>query len=471
MKGHAWPKIIGLCMAGLLTSSCVRFHHQPVIAAVTLADFESRRLDDKDLKKYVLTHQAVQEWPPQEWNMRSLTLAAFYYNYDLDVARAQWGLAEAGRIKAGERPNPSVNALGGYNTTTPVSEITPWIPELVLEIPFEVAGKRGYRISQARHLSDAALWNLVSVAWEVRSRLRQSFLELYAARETELLLSRRQAIQEENVRILELQLAAGEASPYETTQSRIALDNSRLAAIEASRQKIEARVRLADIIGIPAQVLEGLFLSFVEFEHIQTDIPSNEIRRQALLNRADILSLLSEYAASQAALQLEIARQYPDIRIGLGYQLDQTDSKWTLGLALDLPILNRNRGQIAEAEARRTETAARFLALQAKVIGALDIAVASCRSALEKSKAADELLANLSKQEKTARAKYEFGEISRPELLGVELELASSALSRLDALVKAQESLGKLEDVLQSPLDLKEWVQETPRRASSRAKE
>jgi cobalt-zinc-cadmium efflux system outer membrane protein len=170
-------------------------------------------------------------------------------------------------------------------------------------------------------------------------------------------------------------------------------------------------------------------------------------------------------------LQLEIARQYPDIRIGLGYQLDQTDSKWTLGLALDLPILNRNRGQIAEAEARRTETAARFLALQAKVIGALDIAVASCRSALEKSKAADELLANLSKQEKTARAKYEFGEISRPELLGVELELASSALSRLDALVKAQESLGKLEDVLQSPLDLKEWVQETPRRASSRAKE
>jgi cobalt-zinc-cadmium efflux system outer membrane protein len=471
MKRYAWLKIIGLCGAGLLTASCVRFHPHPVVAAGTLADFESRRLDDEELKKYVLTHQAAQEWPPQEWDMRALTLAAFYYNYNLDVARAQWGMAEAGRIKAGERLNPSVNVLGGYNTTTPVSEITPWIPELVLEIPLEVAGKRGYRISQARHLSDAALWNIVSVGWEVRSRLRQSFLELYAAEETESLLSRQQAIQEENVRILELQLAAGEASPYEITQSRIALDNSRLAALEASRQKVEARGRLADIIGVPAQVLEGLVLSFDEFAHIQTDIPSNEIRRQALLNRADILSLLSEYAASQAALQLEIARQYPDIRIGLGYQLDQTDSKWTLGLALDLPILNRNRGQIAEAEARRTETAARFLALQASVIGALDIAVASCQSASAKSRAADELLANLAKQAKTARAKYELGEISKLELLSVELELASSVLSRLDALVKAQESLGKLEDVLQSPLDLKGWVQETPRRASSQAKE
>jgi outer membrane protein TolC len=455
----------------MLAASCVRFHPQPIAAAVTMTDFESRRLDDEELKKYVLTHQAVQEWPPKEWDMRSLTLAAFYYNYDLDVARAQWGLAEAGRIKAGERPNPSVNALGGYNSTTPVAEITPWIPELVLEIPLEVAGKRGYRISEARHLSDAALLNIVSVAWEVRSRLRQSFLGLYAAQEAESLLSRRQAIQEDNVRILEHQMAVGEASPYEITQSRIALDNSRLAVLEASRQKVEAKVRLADIIGVPVQVLDVLCLSFDEFAHIQPDIPSNEVRRQALLNRADILSLLSEYAASQAALQLEIARQYPDIRIGLGYQLDQTDSKWTLGLALDLPILNRNRGQIAEAEARRTETAARFLALQAKVIGALDIAVASCRSASAKSKAADELLANLSKQEKTAKAKYELGEISRLEFLGVELELASSALSRLDALVKAQESLGKLEDVLQSPLDLKEWVQETPRRALSRAKE
>jgi cobalt-zinc-cadmium efflux system outer membrane protein len=471
MNPYAWPKIICFCAVSLLAASCARFHPQPITAAVTLADFESRRLDDEELKKYVLTHQAAQEWPPKEWDIKSLTLAAFYYSHDLDVARAQWGLAEAGRIKAGERPNPSVNALQGYNSTTPVAEITPWIPEIVLEIPLEVAGKRGYRISQARHLADAALLNIVSIAWDVRSRLRQSFLDLYAAQETESLLFRQQALQEENARIIELQLAAGGASPYEVTQSRIALDNSRLAALEASRQKAEVRVRLADIIGVPVQALDGLFLSFGEFEHIQMDIPSNEIRRQALLNRADILSLLSEYAASQAALQLEIARQYPDIRIGLGYQLDQTDSKWTLGLALDLPILNRNRGQIAEAEARRTETAARFLALQAKVIGALDIAVASCRSASVKSKAADELLSNLIKQEKTAKAKYELGEISKLELLGVELELASSALSRLDALVRAQESLGKLEDVLQSPLDLKEWVQETPRRASSQVKE
>ena len=34
----------------------------------------------------------------------TLTLAAFYFHPELDVARAQWAVAEAARITAGERP-------------------------------------------------------------------------------------------------------------------------------------------------------------------------------------------------------------------------------------------------------------------------------------------------------------------------------------------------------------------------------
>ncbi len=164
--------------------------------------------------------------------------------------------------------------------------------------------------------------------------------------------------------------------------------------------------------------------------------PPVEIRRHALLNRSDILASLAEYAACESALRLEIAKQYPDIRIGPNYQLDQTDSKWTIGLALDLPILSRNKGPIAEAEARRAESAARFLGLQSQVIGELDAAVEECRSALQKSKAADDLLADLAKQESTAGARYSAGEISRLELLGIQLELNSSALAELEALVR-----------------------------------
>ncbi|MGB8951484.1 MAG: TolC family protein [Candidatus Aminicenantales bacterium] len=452
-------------------TSCARFQSRPISAARTLDDFEARRLDAPEIKNYLQSQAGIGEWPPQSWDLRSLTLAAMFYHPDLDVARAQWGVAQAGRITAGERPNPTASILIGYNSTTPVQEITPWIPEAALEIPVETFGKRGFRIAQARHLSEAARLNILSVAWEVRSRLRQAFLDLYAAREIESLLNKQQLIRSESLRILEAQWAVGEASLYDVTQARIARDNNRLALLEAAKQSAQAVVNLAGAIGLPAKSLTGIAFSFEGLLKVRSDIPQDEIRRRALLNRADILGALSEYEASQSALQLEIAKQYPDINIGPGYQLDQTDNKWTLALSLVLPVFSRNKGPIAEAEARRTETAARFLALQAKVIGDIESAVAACRYAVDKAKTADDLQTSLKEQEAVAKARYELGEISKFELLSVQLELASSALARLDALVKAQQAIGELEDAMQSPLDLKDWLVEPQRKSLGQAKE
>jgi outer membrane protein TolC len=458
VKTNPLIKIVGLAAGLAMAVSCVRYHPKPVAPAKVMEDFEARQLDAPELKDFLLQNQDIKDWPPAAWDLKALTFAALYYHPDMDIARAQWGIARGGRITAGERLNPALNPLMGYNSTTPRSEITPWIPEITLEIPIETAGKRGFRVAEARHLSEAARWNILSAAWEVRSQLRSALLEAYAAGEKESLLSEAQKLQAEIVGLLELQKEAGEVSVYDLTQARLALDGSRLAAIEAARIKEDVMARLAAALGLPRRALDGVVFSFDSFRRPDPSIPAGEVRRHAVLNRSDILAALSEYAASQSALQLEIAKQYPDIRLGPSYQLDQTDSKWTIGLALDLPILSRNRGPIAEAEARRAESAARFLALQSRVIGELDAAVEDCRSAIRKSQAADDLLANLARQEAAARTRREVGEISKLELLGVELELNASAQARLEALVQAQEAVGRLENAAQSPLDMKDWI-------------
>lgn len=456
---------------GLLAAGCIAYKPKPITAAAVMGDFEARRLDAPDLRDFLQARQGVKEWPPRDWDLHALTLAAFYYNPDLDVARAQWGTAQAGRITAGESPNPTLGLLMGYNSTSPVSEVTPWIPEASLEIPIETAGKRGYRIDQSRHLSEAARLNIWTAAWDVRSRLRQAYLDLYSALETDVLIARQLAIQTENVKILEAQLAVGEASPADVTQARLALDAGHLAAIDAANQAAAARVRLASAVGVPASALDGIAVSFEGLALVKPDLPALEIRRRALVNRTDILGALSEYEAAQSALRIEIAKQYPDIALGPGFQLDQTDAKWSLGLSLILPLLNRNKGPIAEADARRTEAAAKFLALQARVIGDLESALTATRSAAEKAKAVDDMLADLRKREASAQARYALGDISKLELLGLQLELASSALARLDAVVKAQRAVGDLENAMQSPLDIKEWVLETPGRTAGQAKE
>jgi outer membrane protein, heavy metal efflux system len=471
MKANTSSKAFLLVCVLSVTASCVRFHPRPLEPARVMDDFEARTLASQELGDLLVRNGEVKDWPPAVWDLKTLTLAAFYYQPEMDVARAEWGVARAGRITAGERPNPAVNPLMGYNSTTPRSEMTPWIPEISLEIPIETAGKRGFRIAEARHLSEAARWSLLQTAWEVRSRLRAALLGTYAAAEKESLLAEAERLQAETARLLEVQKDAGEVSAYELTQARVALDNGRLAAIEAARAKEEAMAGLAAAIGVPRKALDGIRFSYDGFGTPAPDFPSGEVRRHAVLNRTDIMAALSEYAASESALRLEIAKQYPDLRLGPNYQLDQTDSKWTIGVAFDLPILSRNRGPIAEAEARREASAARFLSLQSQAIGELDAAIEDCRSALLKAMAADDLRKNLARQAEAARGRRKLGEISTLELLAVELELNAGAQARLEALVQAQEAVGRLENAAQSPLDVKDWITTKARPDAGPAKE
>ena len=183
-------------------------------------------------------------------------------------------------------------------------------------------------------------------------------------------------------------------------------------------------------------------------------LTSAEMRRQAMLGRADILAALADYAAAQSALQLEIAKQYPDVHFSPGYQFDQGDNIWSLGLTVELPLLNRNQGPIAEAAARRVEAAARFNALQATVLADIDTAVESYR-ATEKSLATLQDLAGAQAASRDAvAAQVRAGAAAPLDLLNAQLELAVAEEAQLDARVKRQHSLAALEDAVQRPIEM-----------------
>ena len=382
--------------------------------------------------------------------MNALTLAAFYYQPALAEARAQWAAVEATKITAGQRPNPTVGFTPTYDTTTP----PPWILGLTWDIPIETAGKRGKRIEQAEHLTEAAKWDFVGMAWKTRSNVRAALLALYTARETESLLARQEAAQSNVVRLLEGQLAAGAVSSYEVTQARVALTTTRLARLDATGQSAQARVQLAGALGLPLRALDGVNFSFDGLDQFPQDLTAPEVRRDAILNRADVRGALADYAASQSALQLEIAKQYPDLHLGPGYELDQTDNKWSLGVSLDLPILNHNQGPVAEAMANRAAAAAHFLTVQTTAITEIDSALAGYDAALKKSAAVKTLLDDMQKKLDSVHAQAQAGAVEPLTLANAEVEYATGAQSQLDALVKAQQALGQLEDAVQSPLTL-----------------
>jgi len=461
MRKTLWA---GLAIA--LLAGCARFHAQPLSVAKNLDAFESRTLSDPGLKSFLETNHSVAEWPPKSWDLMSLTLVAFYYHPDIEDARAALTVARSGILTAGQRPNPTATLSPQFNSTTPeAAGISPWILAFNLDIPIETAGKRGHRITQAEYLAEAARLNVATAAWQVRSRVRRSLLDLYAATEIETLLKAQRAILEDNARLMKLQLDAGAVSPFEVSQANIALATTRLALDDAAKKRAEARAALADAVGLTVQALDGVAISFDAFKEAPPEIPTREARREALTNRADILSALFEYEAAQAALQLEIAKQYPDIHLNPGYEFDQSEHKWGVGLSLDLPILNQNRGPIAEAEAKRKQAATKFNALQARVVGDIERAMAAYGIALQKSKTAAGLVTDLRKREQAAMAMFKAGEIPKLEVATTQIELRTNEIAFLNAGVEAQQSLGLLEDAMQRPADRSNWQSRIPEKA------
>lgn len=397
----------------------------------------------------------MQPWPPESWNLELLTQAAFYYHPDLDVARARWAVAEAGVITAGHRPNPSAG-LSPIYVSNATGNTLPWVLGLTFDIPIETAGKRGYRIAQARHLSAAAQFNIAVVAWQVRSRVRASLLSLLAAERAVVIVQRRLALDETIVKLVEQRLTFGEISQPEVTQAHIALNQDRLTLEDLQKQAVEARVQLAAAVGLPVSALAQVAITFGHLEQPPNvkSLSDWDVRRAALTNRPDLLSALADYEAMQDALQLAVAKQYPDLRLGTGYSWELGENRWWLpSLNLALPVLNQNQGPIAEAETRRQEAAARFSALQAQVVAETERALASTQAALNKLATAEALLAAQGKQQEVAQTLFKAGETDRLAVASAQLEYETAALARLNAHIQAQQAFGLLEDTVQRPLD------------------
>jgi outer membrane protein TolC len=168
----------------------------------------------------------------------------------------------------------------------------------------------------------------------------------------------------------------------------------------------------------------------------------------------DVRRSLAQYATAEADLQLEISKQYPDVQIGPGYTYEELKNFFTIGLSTTLPLFNRNRGPIAEAEARRKEAAAVFLEKQAKVIADSERALALYTATLKELAEADQSLRKLQDaQVQMTQQAVRLGEEDRLSLNGVQIESSVIARARLDALARAQSALGELEDAVQRPLD------------------
>ncbi len=439
----------------LLLSGCATFNRENISPKKTALEFENRSLNNLQLKNFIekSLKTKLTKWPLPKWNLSHLIFAAYFYNPKLDVALAKWEEAR-GKIKtAGQIPNPKLNLLPEFVSTVSAG-LSPWIAGVSLEELIQTAGKKKNKIAEAGFSAEAARQNIASIGWQIRSNVRNSFLNLYFNLKSEGINREQLQNQKKILKLFKERFKTGEASRIDVTQEKIKLNKIHLELLDTELLINRFQSRLADAVGIPLSVVKKTKLSFTGINNLPDKklIQFKNLREKALTERSDILSALAEYEASQMNLKYEIAKQFPNISIGPGYKWDQGSYKWSLGFSFSLPIFNRNQGPIAEAQAVRKEKAAAFLVLQSKVINKIDRTYASYNNKLQKLTVADSLLSNQKRQLEFIKHSVKLGEANSITLQTNLIRYCALSIKRLKSFFDVQSLLGELEDALQSPI-------------------
>ena len=450
-------------------SSCgfLEYIAKPIDQQAVIQKFESKNPDSDQFRQYLAyNNYKPSTFPITHWGLDDLTYCALFFHPSLDVARAQWRVAQASKATAGSRPLPSVS--GNYGKGNNANEdISPYTYSLSIDIPIETANKRNIRIENAEHLSESAKLEVAQTAWNLRAQVATIYNELLLNQAQLSLLSKEHAYRQEVVDLYQKRHDLGLASKIELSHSKLLLQATTAEFNALQQNNAVLKAKLAGTVGLPLNRVQQM--RFLAPAHVETVIEriqqslTNDFQSKALLNRLDLRIALERYAMAEAKLKLEISKQYPDLKISPSYTYEFGNKVWSLGLSSLMTMINKNKFAIAEANQLREVEAAQFESLQSSIINE----AYAVRAKLVQSQQllADNKKLFAEKQENTTRmhSLFNAGEIDRLELTMVKLEELISEKNLALANFQMHASINNLENTLQHPLNLHSEQNITPR--------
>lgn len=279
---------------------------------------------------------------------------AVVLNPDLRAARDQREVADAQLLQAGILPNPQLSGnidyvIGGntFDTQTGFGYGLSWdLRALLTHGPDTTAARESarsvqldiaWREWQTALAAESAVYDLaalqaqVAKAEEIADRLgsnSDAMKEAVAAHEVSVVDSAAAEASANDARALLLGLR------QELDQSRIAL-NRAIGYPPATKLRLQGDVALPSRVNPPSEaaLLRGL-----------------EERR------LDLLALKRGYDSQDAKLRSAILAQFPNISVGFGRSNNESDVHFAGPTAtLDLPIFDRNQGNVAIEQATRRQ--------------------------------------------------------------------------------------------------------------------
>lgn len=432
--------------------SSLPYAPRPLDPEATAPEYAQRSGNTDGLKRFAVANgYSESAWPPGEWGLRELTLAALYFHPDIRTARARVQVARAELSSVRQPQALSARVKPEYHSRALPEDSGPWSLGLELEIPLVAQRKRAARVERGAFLADAADVDIAAAGWQVRARVRDRLLDLQGSRADLDLVETQLTARREMLALVARRVETGLLSARDLGAERVAVAQLEVARDEGASRHQRALGELASALGLPLDVVREMRLSFPVVETVVFASSDSELRGLALRNRLDVHRKLLEFGAADAGVKLAVAAQNPDIVLGPGYTWEQGDNVWSLAVGLSVPSAARSTAAIREAEARRELAAQLFIAVQTGAIADTERAAVQYRLARERVAAALRQARIQQEQETRVARQFDAGAADRLQRVAAQLETLAARAALYAAQAEIRQSLAQLENAVQRP--------------------
>ncbi|WP_141213242.1 TolC family protein [Janthinobacterium sp. PC23-8] len=370
-------------------------------------------------------------------------------NPTLSAARHELAAQGGALQQAQALPNPELQTV--LEDTRRASRST----TVQLNQLIELGGKRGARAAVALRGQDLAQAALALQAADTRAQVTTAFADVLAAQEGLRLADSAQALAARASDITARRVAAGKASPVEATRAKVLEASVRLEGNLARSNLSQARQRLAALWGAWAP-------RFTEAEgrlDVLPPLPSPAELAARLDASPAVRQARSHLAQRQAMLDVERRRATPDVTLSIGMKRSEElgRNQAIFGLALPLPLFDRNAGNQLDALRRSDQAGDELAAAQVQLQSALAQAGARLATArLDAESLQNEIVPGAQSAYDAASKGFEFGKFAFLDVLDAQRTLLQAKNQTLRALTEAHHAAAELERLLGAPLTAQE---------------
>jgi cobalt-zinc-cadmium efflux system outer membrane protein len=299
-------------------------------------------------------------------------------------------IAEAHMITARLRPNPVLSIYGDLLNLLPpryTMQNAAGPPEYGIrtDFVFERGGKRQRRIDVAESALSTAELQFLNTVRSVVLDVQSAFVELLQAKADLVLAQETLETFRQTVQINASRVRSGDLAEVELIRTQVAelqFENG----VAQARLKVETgRSKLQVLLG--RRKVDQLPDATGEFRRDELAATVDALRARAFASRPDYLALRRDAARSQAELRLQLAQGKVDYTIGTEYRRQQgvngTGNSVGFFFSTNLPVFNRNQGEIERARQEQLQVEARIRAIQATIENEVETAYLQYRTARE----------------------------------------------------------------------------------------